>query len=181
MIKVFPEFNPKKLDRSLTTQFIFKDSKGNRQVLSPAESIEAVGRDSQKFDGDDYAVAVEITRHLDDKTIKVSAGDKAILAATLKRGPAGAEDPGEPEKKASKKEIKEALAAADEKYTAAMAEGIGKAVDAANAKHQKAVDEAATQAQAEKEQALAEADKAHEEEMAKQQTAHEKTLSKASK
>ena len=143
MIEVFPKYIEDDLQHSLTTQFIFKDSKGDRQVLNPAESLDSVGKVPQNFDGEDYAVAVEIMGHLKDKTVTVSPGDKAILAATLKSGLSIAKGSDkEPDKKATKKEIK--IAVAD-----ALAE--------AEASHKAAGEKSAGAAQAAQETAVADA------------------------
>ena len=123
MIKVYPKYDPKHLDRSLITQHIFKDSKGKRHTLNPAEKMEDVGKVPQEFDGEDFAVATKIMNQLDAKTVTVSKDDRKILEATLKAGD-GTSGEGETEKKSSKKDIKEAvagaLAEADEAHEAAM-------------------------------------------------------------
>ena len=169
MIEVFPKYIEDDSQHSLTTQFIFKDSKGHRQVLNPAESLDSVGKVPQNFDGEDYAVAVEIMGHLKDKTITVSPGDKAILVATLKSGPPVVEGSDkEPDKKATKKEVKtavaDALAGAEESHKVAMAESAAaaqvsqeeaianaqrlseeshrKAIDALQADHERAIKKA---------------------------------------
>ena len=151
MIKVFPKYDPDNLDRSLTAQFIFKDSKGDRQTLNPAESMESLGKVAQDFDGEDYAVAFEIMKHVKAKTVTVSAGDKAILVATIKAGPA--DGSGEKPVKATKTEIREAVAETNEAHEIAM----GKAADEAADAQTEAVKTAVAEAGKAHEQALGEA------------------------
>ncbi len=195
MIKVYPLYNPKNLDRSLTTQYIFKDSKGKRQTLNPAESMDDAGKTPQLFDGEDFAVATEITKHLQDKTVKVSGDDMKILKATLAAGADGADD-SKPDAKATKAEVKtavkDALAESNEAHKQAMGEAsdaaadatteaVTKAVEAANAESAKANEDAATKTAEDHEQAMASAEEAHQEELADQQAKHNKALAKAGK
>ncbi len=109
----------------LTTQYIFKDSKGRRFVLCPAETMADVDKTAQEFNGEDPAVAAEIMRHVQLKEVKVDPRDKALLKETIKQAEAEAAAAGEqPEGKSSKKDIKaavtDALAGADEKHEAGM-------------------------------------------------------------
>lgn len=68
--------------------YIFKDSKGNRQTLRPAESLES--NEPQLFDGSDALVAEEILARIEEETVEVSRADKKILLDTMKRAEAKA-------------------------------------------------------------------------------------------
>ena len=203
MIKVYPLYNPKNLDRSLTTQYIFKDSKGKRQTLNPAESMDDAGKTPQLFDGGDFAVATEIMKHLQDKTVKVSAEDMKILKATLAAGPPAAAG-SKPDTKATKAEVKtavaDALAESDEAHKTAMSEAsdaaaeaqakaVNQAIDGANAEsaqtHSTAMAEASDAASGAKDdavqEALATATDDHDKAMSKLQADHDKALARAGK
>jgi len=197
MIKVYPKIE-------LQVMHIFKNSAGQRLTLQPAETMDDVGKTPQEFDGEDPVVAAKIMEQLEAKTVRVSKEDRKVLEKTLAAVPEDAED--EPESKATKKEVKEAVSkaveAADaehekavEKLTADHAKALEKlAADAAgnetgaadalakaNADHAEALQKAADDAEADKNEALAKAAESHKNAVDKLNTGHAKALEKASK
>ncbi len=71
---------------ALTVNYIFPNSKGERQSLHPAESLES--KDPQVFDESDPVVAKKILGQIKAKTVKVDKADKALLNATIARAEA---------------------------------------------------------------------------------------------
>lgn len=137
MIKVYPL-------RKLEAQHIFHGSNGNRYTLSPAESVDDVGKTAQEFDGTDFLVATKIMACVKDKTVRVEKSDMAILKATLDAGaslPAGEAPDGA--KAPTNKEIEAAVKEAVDDLTAAHEEVLGEAADAAKKAHETAMGDAA--------------------------------------
>ena len=135
MVKVYPKIE-------LITQYIFRDSKGGRQTLAPAETMDDVGKTPQEFDGTDFKVAIAIMEQLDAKTVKVSKEDRVILNQTLAAGQAGESQDAEGDAAATKKEIKEAVKTAVD----AADEDHAKALEKVNDEHAQALEKATTDA-----------------------------------
>ncbi len=76
MIKVYPL-------AKLQAKTIFKDSHGKRHEMSPAQSMDEVGKKPVYFNGEDPKVAAQIAEMLEDKRVEVSKGDAKIIYATL--------------------------------------------------------------------------------------------------
>ncbi len=120
MIKVFPT-------KKLVTAHIFRDSAGVRHMLSPAGSMESIGKVPQEFDGEDPLVAKKIMLRVKEKTANVSADDRKILKATLKTA---ADTEAEAEEAAPEKSESKALAKAEKAHGAAMEKASVKAEQA---------------------------------------------------
>jgi len=141
----------------LQTAYIFKDSKGNRLMLSPAEKMDDIGKVAQEFDGEDPLVAALLLREVGAKTIKVSGDAKKLLKATVKQAvddavtedgkngaaPAPAKAPS---KAALDKTVKSALAAQQQEHDTAMQSALDNAAAEAQAAQDKAVQEALAEA-----------------------------------
>ncbi len=155
MIKVYPKIE-------LVAQHIFRDSKGGRQTLNPAETmdnvVKAMGdlddkKAPQEFDGTDFKAATKIMEQLDAKTILVSKEDRAILNKTLAAGPAGESQANGGDATASKKEIKEAVKTAVD----AAADDHAEALEKVNHEHAEELEKVTTDAADDHAEALAKA------------------------
>jgi|GEM_PF-5845641 len=83
MIKVIPT-------PELGVNYIFPDSKGNRQSLHPAEAVGPEKDMPQLFDESDPVVAEKILEHIELKTVKVAKADRTLLKETMARARADA-------------------------------------------------------------------------------------------
>lgn len=84
MINVFPQ-------SGLVKAYIFRDSKGERLMLSPAETLADIDTTPQEFDETDSLVAENLLAHIKAKEIKVEKKDRDLLAATMKQAQREAE------------------------------------------------------------------------------------------